>query len=60
MTCAAVVAGVVEAANQRRKLCGKPMVVAQTQRENCIKNCQNIYSGGGEPLQNCIKQCPAQ
>ena len=59
-TCAAVVRSAAVTITSRRNLCSRPIVVAQTQRANCIKNCQNIYSGGGEPLQNCIKQCPAE
>ena len=59
-TCAAVATRAAAMITSRPNLCSKPMVVAQTQRANCIKNCQNIYSGGGEPLQNCIKQCPAE
>jgi hypothetical protein len=60
-TCAAVAAGMIEAANWQRKLCRKPVAVAQqSPRDLCIKNCHNIYSGGGEPLQTCIKQCPAE
>ena len=60
-TCAAVTAGAVEAVSRKRKLCSRPIVVAQqTPRDLCIKNCQNIYSGGGEPLQTCIKQCPPE
>jgi hypothetical protein len=60
-TCAAVSGGATETVDRKRKLCSKPIVVAQqTPRDLCIKNCQNIYSGGGEPLQTCIKQCPPE
>jgi hypothetical protein len=32
--------------------------VAQA-RQTCIKTCQDAYNGG-EPLQTCIRQCPAE
>jgi hypothetical protein len=57
VTCGAVVP---RAFNGGRKLCSGAIVVAQTARQQCIQVCRDTYSGGGEPLNNCIRQCPAQ
>jgi hypothetical protein len=52
--CASVVPDAAE-----RNICGRPIVIAQTPREQCIKTCQIIYDGG-EPLKTCISKCPPQ
>ena len=40
-----------------RGLC-KAIRIAQA-RQTCIQTCRDTYNGG-EPLQTCIKQCPAE
>jgi hypothetical protein len=47
----------VRIADRERGLC-KMIHVAQA-RQTCIQTCRDTYNGG-EPLQTCIRQCPAE
>jgi hypothetical protein len=54
VSCAASVAARI--ADRERGLCR--IHIAQA-RQTCIQTCRDTYNGG-EPLQTCIKQCPAE
>jgi hypothetical protein len=54
VSCAASVPARI--ADRERGLCR--IHIAQA-RQTCIQTCRDTYNGG-EPLQTCIKQCPAE